>query len=60
MRGIGVTEQRVEEVLKSAVMVILDLLPPDQRPIVFARVSGQVMEKLSRISRPSNLPKDEP
>jgi len=55
-----VTEQRAEEVLKSVIMVVLDILPPDQRPIVFARVSGQVMERLSRISRPSNLPKDEP
>lgn len=42
------SEQRAEDVLKSAIMVLLDLWPPDQRASIFARVSGIIMEKLSK------------
>ena len=40
--------QRGEDVLKSIVMVALDMWPPDDRPKVFAQISAQILEKLAR------------
>jgi len=57
-----VTEQRVEDVLKAVLMSYLDLLPPDQRAPLFARVSGQILEKLSRrdTQRVHVIPREDP
>lgn len=51
------THQRIEEVLKALLMSYLDLLPPDERAPVFARVSGVIMNKLSkRDTQPVRVP----
>lgn len=40
--------QRREETLKTALISDLDFWSPEERPIVFARISGQIMERLAR------------
>ncbi len=56
------SEQRKEEVFKASLMVLLDLWPPDQRPVVLARVTGQLMEKLSKrdTQRVAIVPREDP
>lgn len=54
MAGEVLSDQRKEEVLLAAIMVILDLWPPDLRPVVFAKISAKLLERLSRRdTRPS-------
>jgi hypothetical protein len=40
--------QRREETLKTALLEDLDFWPPDERPVVLARISGQLMEHISK------------
>lgn len=56
------SEQRKEEVLKALIMSALDLWPPDQRAPIFARVSGVIMERLSKrdTQRVQVIPREDP
>lgn len=56
------SEQRKEEVLKALIMSALDLWPPNQRAPVFARVSGLLMERLSKrdTQRVRTVPREDP
>jgi hypothetical protein len=56
-----VIEQRIREVLKTIIMSYLDLVPPDQRAVLFEEVSATLREKLSkrdtqRVKVPDLLP----
>jgi len=55
-------EQRKEDVVKAAILVMLDLWPPDQRAPLFARISGQILEKLSKrdTQRVHTIPREDP
>lgn len=55
-------EQRKEEVLKAIIMSALDLWPPDMRAPIFARVTGIIMEKLSKrdTQRVRTMPREDP
>ncbi len=40
--------QRREDTLKTALLEDLDFWHPDERPVVLARISGQLIERLSK------------